>query len=439
MTTPADGAMRLGLRLISRVAGSRLIDRLGLRAATERALFRGARAGFGSAGAVGRGFKAMTRLAQPLRPERAHDSGLFDLTPTDAQLMLRDAVLDFAREQVRPAAQAADAACATPPELLRASAELGISQLGMPEAFGGTGGERAAMTNALVAEALAQGDLGVAVACLAPSAVATALVLWGDEEQQARYLPAFADGQAPAAALAVLEPDPLFDATRLKSRARTTAHGYELSGVKSLVPRGAACELLIVAADLEGQGPALFLVESAGTTLRAEAEPAMGLRAAATARLHFDRLQLPREALLGGANPATYHAMLGLARLGWCALSVGAAQAALEYLIPYVNERVAFGEPISHRQAVAFAIADIAIELEGMRLLTWRAASRAERGEPFVEQAALARRLCADKGMRIGSEAVQLLGGHGFVKEHPAERWYRDLRACGLMEGVLLI
>jgi alkylation response protein AidB-like acyl-CoA dehydrogenase len=143
--------------------------------------------------------------------------------------------------------------------------------------------------------------------------------------------------------------------------------------------------------------------------------------------------------LIGEAQAAVYSDCINLARLGWCALATGTAQAVLDYVVPYVNDRVAFGEPISHRQAVAFSVANIGIELEGMRLLTWRAASRAERGQSFTRETALARRLCADKGMAIGNDGVQLLGGHGYVKEHPVERWYRDLRAAGLMEGVVLV
>ena len=108
-------------------------------------------------------------------------------------------------------------------------------------------------------------------------------------------------------------------------------------------------------------------------------------------------------------------------------------------MITYVNERKAFGEPVSHRQAVAFTVANIGIELEGMRLATYRAASRVDQGLPFAREAALARRLCAERGMVIGSDGVQLLGGHGYVKEHPVERWYRDLRGAGLMEGALLV
>lgn len=118
---------------------------------------------------------------------------------------------------------------------------------------------------------------------------------------------------------------------------------------------------------------------------------------------------------------------------------MGCAQAVLDYVIPYVNERHAFGEPISHRQAVAFMVSDIAIEVGGMRLATYRAASRADQGLDFTRETALARRLCADKGAWIGSAGVQLLGGHGYTKEYPVERWYRDLRAAGVMEGALLV
>jgi hypothetical protein len=125
--------------------------------------------------------------------------------------------------------------------------------------------------------------------------------------------------------------------------------------------------------------------------------------------------------------------------VGWCALAVGTAQAVLDYVIPYVNDRLAFGEPISHRQSVAFMVADIGIELEGMRLATYRAASRAEQGRPFAREAALARQLCGEYGMKIGSAGVQLLGGHGYVKEHPVERWYRDLRAVAVLEGGVLV
>ena len=136
---------------------------------------------------------------------------------------------------------------------------------------------------------------------------------------------------------------------------------------------------------------------------------------------------------------AAYADVIRLSRLGWASLAVGTSHAVLDYVTPYVKERHAFGEPIAHRQAVAFAVADMATELDGMRLVTWRGASRAEQGLSFAREAALARKLTIDKGLQIGLDGIQLLGGHGFTKEHPVERWYRDLRGAGLIEGTLLV
>ncbi|TDU25733.1 alkylation response protein AidB-like acyl-CoA dehydrogenase [Panacagrimonas perspica] len=435
----AKDAMGLGLRVLNRFAGLKAVDKLGLRKPAEKAIFGASRAGFATVGAASRVFKSTQKLVQPARLTQRSGDGLFDLTPSEEQEMLRDSCRSFADEQLRPAALAADTACAATPELLASASELGIHLLGLPESLGGAGQERSAMTSVLVAEALAHGDLSLAVACLAPSAVSNALVLWGDSEQQSAYLPAFAGEKSPAAALAIQEPSALFDPFKLSVKARRTPDGYVLDGVKSLVPRAAQAELFIVAAHLEGRGPALFIVESSTAGLSIQAEPAMGLRAAATGRVVLDNVVLANRALLGNGSADIYATCISLARVGWCAVAVGTAQAALDYLVPYVNERVAFGEPISHRQAVAFTVANAAIEIEGMRLLTYRAASRAEQSKSFFEETALARRLCADKGMQIGSDAVQLLGGHGFVKEHPAERWYRDLRAVGFIEGVLLV
>ena len=153
--------------------------------------------------------------------------------------------------------------------------------------------------------------------------------------------------------------------------------------------------------------------------------------------LRLEGVRVPAGARLGDA--ADYAECIGLGRIAWAAMALGTAQGALDFLIPYVNERKAFGEPISHRQAVAFNMADLAIEIEGMRLATYRAAGLADGGRDFARAAAVARRLAATKGMKVGSDAVGLLGGHGYVKEYPVERWYRDLRAAGVIEGGLLV
>jgi len=353
--------------------------------------------------------------------------------------MFEEAVRDFAAAKVRPAAQDADTERAAAPELLAQASELGVNMLGIPEELGGVMHEQAATTSALVGEALAHGDMGIAYAVLAPGAVATAIGHWGTAEQEATYLPAFGGEGAPAAALAMLEPRPLFDPLRLETTARRDGEDWVLSGAKSLLARATDCELFLVAAQAEGVGPALFVVESGGKGLSVQDEPAMGLRPAATGRLLIEDVRLPGAALLGEGKREDYVECVQRARIAWCALAVGASQAVLDYVIPYVNERTAFGEPVSNRQAVAFGVSDIGIETNGMRLATYRAASRADQGEEFGREAALARKLCAAKGMEIGSEGVQLLGGHGFVKEHPVERWYRDLRAAGVMEGALLV
>jgi alkylation response protein AidB-like acyl-CoA dehydrogenase len=427
-------AMGIALAVLNRIAGTRIVQRFGLNKPLERGVYHATRTGFRTLGAATRSFQSVQKRGKPTRLPSAPERDLFDLTPDEDQQMIRDTVAEFATERLRPAAPAADTACEAPAELLSTATELGLTMLGVPEQLGGVGSERSTVTGVLIAEALAHGDMGLAVACLAPSAVSNALVLWGDADQQSTYLPAFVGENVPAAALAVLEPWPLFDPFKLDTTARRTPEGYRLDGVKSLVPRAAEAELFVVAASLDGS-PALFIVESSDVIV--EAEPAMGLRAASMGRLVLDDVTIPRSALLGSRE--TYADCIRLSRLGWCALAVGTAQAVLDYVIPYVNERVAFGEPISHRQGVAFKVADIGIELSGMRLLTYRAASRAEQGKSFAREVALARKLCTDKGMAIGSDGVQLLGGHGFVKEHPVERWFRDLRAVGLMEGAVLL
>ena len=435
----AERGMGFGLRALRRLASADAVDRLGLRPAAERALYRASRNGFRGAAAASRTFAAATKRTRPARPAGAPRRDLFDLTPDDEQEMMRGAMRELAAAELRPAAQAADEACAAPDELLAQTAELGLGMLGVPEELGGAASERSAVTAVLIAEALAHGDMGVAAAALAPAAVTGALGLWGDADQQATYLPPFAGDDPPGAALALLEPRPAFDPFTLQTRARASQNGYVLSGEKSLVLRAASSELFLVAAEVEGRGPALFIVESGADGVGVDPEPAMGVRAAATGRLTLADVAVTTDAQLAEGDPAAYAEAVQRARLGWCALAVGTAQAVLDYVIPYVNERKAFGEPIAHRQAVAFGVADIAIELEGMRLATYRAASRADQELDFTREAALARVLCADKGMAIGSAGVQLLGGHGYVKEHPVERWYRDLRAAGVMEGALLV
>ena len=433
-------ATDIGLALITPIVGQEFLDRYKLRDPLNRTLKYGVKQVFSAVGASTRQFKRVQGLGKAPTRLKASGADYFDLTPDDDQKMILETVEEFAEEILRPAARDADDAASYPPNLIAKAAELGITAINIPEDFDGIAAHRSTVTNALVAEALAYGDMGLALPILAPGGVASALTHWGSADQQATYLNEFAGDNVPQACVAIAEPHALFDPTTLKTTAVRTPSGYRLNGVKSLVPAAADAELFIIAAQLSGK-PALFVVESSSRGLSVKADPSMGIRAAALGRVELDNVSVPLGARLGedNATDADYSEAIALARLGWAALAVGTSHAVLDHVVPYIKERQAFGEPIAHRQAVAFMTANIAIELDGLRLITWRGAARAEQGLPFAREAALAKRLGTDKGMQIGLDGVQLLGGHGYTKEHPVERWYRDLRAIGVAEGVVVI
>jgi alkylation response protein AidB-like acyl-CoA dehydrogenase len=434
------------LRALARFGGSDFATRLGLKAPAERAVFLATRAGAKAvtAGVTFARSRASHGASEAKRLAPTTSSGLFDLTPTEEQTHMRDSMRRFADEVLRPNARKADDAATPPAGVLEQGHGLGLAGLVIPEALGGMAAERSAVTNALIAEELARGDMGLAVAILSPLAVVQAIVEWGTGAQQARYLPPFLGDRFVGAALAVLEPRPMFDPMRLRTGAVRADGGWTLWGEKSLVPLATLAEIFVIAADVRGLGTRLFVVERGTPGLSIDPEPAMGLRGAGLGRLRLQGARVDEDAMLGdlsGDGAAQLASLVDRSRIAWGAAAVGTGQAVLDYVIPYCNERKAFGEAISNRQGVAFPIADIAIELEGMRLLVHRAASRLDRDQPAAvvgRSAALARLQCASKGVRIGSDGVQLLGGHGFIKEHPVERWYRDLRAIGVMEGALL-
>jgi alkylation response protein AidB-like acyl-CoA dehydrogenase len=401
-----EQALGAPLRLLTKLGASTLVERLKLSDPAQRLLYRGAKNGLRAAASAASVFqksavaapKDAERLSRPDKPTR------FDLTLTDEQQMMQDTMRRFAADVLRPAAETADAAAAAPKKLLEQCSELGVALLAIPDELGGAGEHRSPLSNMLIAEELAYGDMGLALATLAPLGVVQSLVDWGSAEQQAKYLPAFTGDDFVPAALALLEPQPLFDPYNVRAGAVGTddGEGYELHGTKSMVPLGETAELFLVAAEILGVGPRLFLVERGTEGLRIEPDPAMGLRSAGLCRLHLDGVRVSRDALLGGPGRESFDfsVVVDRARIAWCAMAVGTCKAVLDYVVTYCNDRVAFGEPITNRQSVAFAIANIAIELESMRLLTWRAAGLAEQGRPFHREAWLARTLCADKAMR---------------------------------------
>lgn len=429
-------AMGIGLAALNRLGGSELIDKVGIRRFTERAVYQGSRGGFSVAGAATRTFKRLGGSNSPVRPQPAAPSGVFDLTPTDDQQMLVDLVGQFASEVLWPAADDAEAAHQTSETTLNQARNLGLSVLNIPEPLGGLSEERSAVTGVLVAEALAKADMGQAVSCLAPSAVATAIALWGNDEQQQTYLSDFSGENPPTAALVLAEPQAMFDPLSPTTTATRSGDGYRVTGLKSGAVHGRTAELFIISAMLDGQ-PRMFIIEADTPGISVAEDTGMGLHAAGMAQLCLDDAVIPEGNLLG--TDADVRECIRLSRLAWAAMAIGTGKAVLDYVSEYVTGRHAFGEAVAHRQSVAFMVANIAIELEGLRLVTYKAASRADQGADFSREAGLARRLSSEYGMKIGTDGVQLLGGHGFVKEHPVERWYRDLRATGVLEGAILV
>ncbi len=363
------------------------------------------------------------------------DDLLFDVTLTDDQRMNRATMQRFAQAEIRDQARAVDTGAASATAVFDNAAELGLALLSIPEALGGAGMARSPVSNALIYEDLAQGDLAITLGAISPLAFVNSVLDQGTDAQREKYLPRFCQGDFIPATTALIEPRATFEPTQPRLQAVKQGDGYRLSGKKAMVPLGVDAQLILVIAHTAENGPAAFIVEGTPEGMTREPEDNMGLHGANLATLHFDNVELPASSLLGGDN-FDLQRFIDLSRIGACAMAVGTSQAVLDYVKNYCNERIAFDEPITNRQSVAFMIADIAIELESMRLMTWRAASQAEHGQNFHRAAYLAKVFCAKHAMQIGTDGVQLLGGHGFCCEHPVERWYRDLRAISTLEGV---
>ena len=300
--------------------------------------------------------------------------------------------------------------------------------------------ERSAVTTVLVAEALAHGDMGLAAAMLAPAAVRDRASRCGaTPTSRRRYLPAFTgEDVARRARWRCSSRGRCSTRSRSRRRARARTATATASTAPSRSSRAPPTAELFVVGAQSSRARARRCSSSrpapSGADHRARARDGRARRGHRPAGARQRRGRRAR--CSAAATPRCTPRRMQRARLAWCALAVGTGQAVLDYVIPYVNERQAFGEPISHRQAVAFTVSDIAIELDGMRLATCRAAARADQGKDVrARGGARAPAVRASKGMAIGSDGVQLLGGHGYVKEYPVERWYRDLRAAGVMEG----
>ncbi|WP_171462446.1 acyl-CoA dehydrogenase family protein [Acinetobacter junii] len=422
-------AQGLGLSLITKIAGSEVLDQLKLRKFVENSLYQGSKTGFKVLTKTQKAFKPQSIDKQRL-PNQVNKT-LFDLGLTEEQQMTSDAMSQFAQEVLYNLAHDADHNAQFPEELWQHLVDLGLNYYALPEALGGVAAEQNIVSNILIAENLAKGDFSLTAGLLSTFSVINAITRWGSTQVQSMYLPCFAEDTDITATFAFQEATPAFNPYQLKTKATEQNGQFYITGEKTLVVLGDTSDVFLVSAESNGQ-PDIFVVQC-DESIAIKSNPAMGLKAAETATLQFNQTPALR---LGDAD-FDYTAFVDLGNLMWCAMAVGTCEAIKAYCIKYANERTAFGEPISHRQSVAFMIADMAIEIDAMRMLVLNAASLAEAGQPFHREAYLARLLCAEKSMKIGTDGVQILGGHGFTKEHPVERWYRDLRATAILHSGL--
>jgi alkylation response protein AidB-like acyl-CoA dehydrogenase len=369
---------------------------------------------------------------------------MISFQPNEEQGQIIDMVRRFAADVVRPNAHECEEAKEIPDDLLAKFWELGLVANCIPEECGGYGYERSALTGALIAEELAYGDLGLALAMLSPTLFAYPILEMGTDEQKKKYLPQFCGEGFKFATAALMEPRVTFDPTILRTTARREGEEYVLAGEKCLVPYADRADLFLVfattspgagAAGIEG-----YIVEKGAEGLQVgERENYMGLNALPLHKVTLSECKVPLDARLGGARGSDFQRILNLSRISWSAMAAGVCNASKDYAADYAKERVQFGEPIASRQAIAFMLADMATETDAMRFLAWKAAWLADRQEDCTREAYLAKLYAGEYTARITDNGVQILGGHGYIREHPVELWFRNGRGIEIIDGLTIV
>jgi alkylation response protein AidB-like acyl-CoA dehydrogenase len=363
---------------------------------------------------------------------------MFGFEPSDEQKTLVESVRRFAGRELRTGARAADESAELPAALLDAGGQLALLPASLPEEYGGFG-ERSAVTGALFAEELAWGDLSGALALLAPGLVALPVLLAGTEAQKRELLPAFCGDRYRAGAAALLEPRHDFDPRRLATRATPAADGYVLEGTKCNVPFAAEAEWMVVYASVDGTSHAFVVGRGTEGLQVGPREQNMGLRALPLYTVELRGCLVPEARHLSGEADGGLERVLSSSRVALAALAVGQARAAYDYALDYAKARVAFGEAIAQRQAIAFMLAEMATEVEAARLLVWEAAWTLDQGGDAAREALLAKTFADDMVLAVTDRAVQVLGGHGYIRDHPVEMWLRNGRAFAVLEGLAIV
>jgi acyl-CoA dehydrogenase len=373
----------------------------------------------------------------------------FDLS--EEQKLSRDTVAAFAIEQMRPDSRDADERCEVPSAVVAKAWELGFVASAIPESYGGFGDSRSALTGAIVLEELGYGDLSIALHVLAPRLFVYPLLDHGTDEQKKRLLPSFTQAEFRTATAAVVEPTMQFDLSALTATATPEKGGFVLRGRKALVPLADASETLLVYArrsdsratanPLDGyRAVDAFLVERGAPGLEiSPPEKNMGIKALRTHELTLADVRVRADARLGGDGGIDFATLMNRSRVALGALAVGVARAAYDYARDYAKERKAFGVAIAQKQAIAFMLAEMAIEIDAARLLVWEAAWAIDRGADATREAYLAKHYAANMALKVCDNAVQVLGGHGYIRDHLVELWLRNARGFASFEGMAIV
>ena len=361
---------------------------------------------------------------------------MYSFEPTEEQKMLMDAVDRFAETDLRTAAHDAEETGAFQPDLIEKGWEMGVLQASIPESYGGFG-DRSVVTGILAAESMAWGDLAGTMSVMAPGLFTMPILLAGTEEQKKKYIPAVIEGSWQPYSAALVENTFDFDPNDLSCKAVESGEDYVLNGEKTFVPFGADAKALVVYASLDGKTKGFILpAGTQGVTISPEREKWMGLNALPFHSMKLEDVKLPKANLL----PGEFEPLLDSSRVAIAAMAVGVAKAAYEYSKDYAKDREVFGVKVAQKQSIAFMLAEMAVEIDAMRALAWEAAWMLDSGKPDAsKQAYLAYTGSVDMVMMVTDRAVQILGGHGYIREHPVELFMRNGRGFAAFTGLAIV
>jgi alkylation response protein AidB-like acyl-CoA dehydrogenase len=362
-----------------------------------------------------------------------------DFSLTEEQREIRMLTRDFAQAEIEPHAADWDREHRFPRDLYGKLAELGLMGVCVPEEYGGAGADF--LSYVLVLEELSRADAGVGVTvAVHTSACTLPILVFGTDEQRARFVPPLARGEG-LGAFALTEPEAGSDAGSLRTRADADGDGWTITGTKQWITNGshASTFLLFARTDQQTEGPrgiSAFLLDADHVTVTREEEK-LGLNSSSTVDLVVEGARVGRDRLLHEENKGFRVAMSTLdgGRIGIAGQALGIAQAAYEVARAYAKERRSFGRRIAEHQAIQWKLADMSTEIDAARLLIYRAAWLKDRGEPHTEAGAKAKLFASEMARRQTAEAIQILGGYGYTREFPVERYYRDAKITEIYEG----